>query len=526
MSKRLLWTLSIFLSLAMIALIMMQTYWINNAVVLKEQQFNQLVDRILMEVGNDLQQQETVVRIINEINPRLDSAGSTIVWNYSAADNFNFRAGDSLKLVDDGTYYLVDSLSAVRIGHRVDVRNDTFIISSRSGSAGAEDEGSSGISREELRRKLKSQELKQELLIKKVLNKLSKDEMKIDERISREELEKKLQLHFLEKGISLHFEYAVILEGKEILYKSDHYKPGVKAHYFKAPLFPDELFNKPNFISIYFPEQTRFMVRSLGFMGGSSMILTIAIVLLVSFTLYIIFRQKKLSEMKNDFVNNMTHELKTPISTISLASQMLNDSSIPMENKNLPHISRVIETESKRLGYQVERVLQMAIFDQGQLRLKLKNVEFHSLIRNVVHNFTIQVEKRNGKLTVLPQAVDDRVYVDPVHLTNVVSNLLENAVKYTQGNPEISIATRNEGRYLVVTVQDNGIGISKENQKRIFDKFYRVPTGNIHNVKGFGLGLSYVKMIIEHHSGNISLKSELNRGSQFEFTLPLHHENK
>lgn len=509
----------------MIALIIMQAYWINNAVNLKEQQFSQLVDRILMDLGNDLQQQETVVRIINEIDPRMDSTGRVLIWNARAADRFNFRAGDSLRLISEDDVYYLNSDPKKAYAHQIDIHNDTLILTTKDREQEAKNYSSSGLSKEEIQKKLRSSEMKQEVLIKKVLSNLSREDLKIEERISREELEKKLQLSFLDKGISLRFEYAVILEGKEILYKSDHYKPGVKAHYFKAPLFPDDLFTKSNFISIYFPEQRRFLIHSLGFMGGSSIILTVAIVVLFSFTLYIIFRQKRLSEMKNDFVNNMTHELKTPISTISLASQMLNDRSIPLENKNLPHISRVIETESKRLGYQVERVLQMAIFDQGQLRLKLKQVEFHDLIRNVVHNFIIQVEKRNGKLMVIPEAADDHVYVDPVHMTNVVSNLLENAVKYSPGNPEITVSTRNEGRYLTVTVADKGIGISKENQKRIFDKFYRVPTGNIHNVKGFGLGLSYVKMIIEHHNGNISLKSELNKGSQFEFKVPLYHEN-
>ncbi len=509
----------------MIALILMQAYWINNAVDLKEQQFTQLTDRILMDVGNDLQQQEAIVHIINEINSGSDTTGNVIVLNSDKTASINFRSGDSLRLAQDKEYFYIDSSAYEKLINSIEVKNDTFVIVTRRNETGKGNFTISDISRDELRDRLKSSKMNQEVLVKKVLNKMSRDDIRLDERVSRENLEMKLKDKFLNKGINLNFEYAVIRDGKELLYKSDHYRPGVKVHYFKAPLFPDEIFNQPDFISLYFPEQKKFLARSLGFMGVSSIILTIVIVLLFSLTLYIIFRQKRLSEMKNDFVNNMTHELKTPISTISLASQMLNDKSIPVENKNLPHIARVIETESKRLGYQVERVLQMAIFDQGQLRLKLKKVNLHELIRNVVMNFTIQVEKRNGRLNVHPEAEDDAVYIDPVHLTNVVSNLLENAVKYSQGNPEITISTHNEGKFIVVSVRDNGIGISKENQKRIFDKFYRVPTGNIHNVKGFGLGLSYVKMIIEHHNGSITLKSELNKGSQFEFKLPLYHEN-
>ena len=230
--------------------------------------------------------------------------------------------------------------------------------------------------------------------------------------------------------------------------------------------------------------------------------------------------------MKNDFVNNMTHELKTPISTISLASQMISDKTIPLEQKNLTHISKIIDTESKQLGYQVERVLQMAIFDQGQLKFKHEEIDIHDVVETVAQNFLIQIEKRKGKITFLPNAEDSRIIGDDIHITNVISNLLENAVKYTTKTPEIEITSSNKEKYLVLSIKDNGIGISKDNQKRIFDKFFRVPTGNIHNVKGFGLGLSYVKLIIEQHNGKIEVKSDLNRGTQFDIHLPLSEDNK
>jgi two-component system phosphate regulon sensor histidine kinase PhoR len=237
--------------------------------------------------------------------------------------------------------------------------------------------------------------------------------------------------------------------------------------------------------------------------------------------LYIIFKQKRLSEMKNDFVNNMTHELKTPISTISLASQMLNDRSIPEEQKNKGQIARIIQTESKLLGFQVERVLQMAIFDHGELKLKHEELDMHDIIETVAQNFLLQIDKREGLLEFIPEAEQAVVPGDQMHMTNVISNLIENAMKYTSRTPEIRISTRNENNTIVVSVADTGIGISKENQKRIFDKFYRVPTGNVHSVKGFGLGLSYVKLIIEQHQGTIKLKSEINKGSQFDIQLPL-----
>ncbi|MBA7558326.1 Sensor histidine kinase ResE [subsurface metagenome] len=272
---------------------------------------------------------------------------------------------------------------------------------------------------------------------------------------------------------------------------------------------------------MYFPRQTSFLLRSLGFMGISSMILTIVIILSFFITIYIIFKQKKLSEIKNDFVSNMTHELKTPISTISLASQMLNDNSIPDKSKNLGNISRIISDESKRLGYQVEKVLQMAIFDRGRIKLKKKKTDINELVHQVVTSFALQVKNKNGLMTESYKAENANVEVDPVHFTNLISNLVDNAIKYSGDDPRVGIATYNKNGKLCIRVRDNGIGIKKEDQKRIFEKFYRVPTGNVHNVKGFGLGLSYVKKIVEEHQGSVSLRSEVNKGTEFELSIPL-----
>jgi two-component system phosphate regulon sensor histidine kinase PhoR len=217
----------------------------------------------------------------------------------------------------------------------------------------------------------------------------------------------------------------------------------------------------------------------------------------------------------------MTHELKTPISTISLASQMLGDNSIPAEIKNIGQISKIISEECRRLGNQVEKVLQTAVFDKGKLKLRLGEVNMHEIITSVVDNFSIQVKSRNGKITSSLQAENFILQADQVHITNVMSNLLDNAIKYCNRNPEISMETANKMEFLLISVSDNGIGINRNDQKRIFEKFYRVPTGNIHTVKGFGLGLSYVKMIVEEHHGYVEVESELFEGSTFKIFLPL-----
>jgi two-component system phosphate regulon sensor histidine kinase PhoR len=372
-----------------------------------------------------------------------------------------------------------------------------------------------------VRKELRKQVERQHYFVDHIVKKMLMEEGQVLENISEAQIETSLSEKLTARGVEIPFEYAVYEMGHKPVFSSENFNEYEQCRYFRRSLFPNSVFNRFVYISVYFPQERQLLRKSMGIMGGSSLMITVFIIIMFSLTLYIMFKQKRLSEMKNDFVNNMTHELKTPISTISLASQMLSDRSIPDEQKNLGQISRIIKTESRQLGYQVERVLQMAIFDHGELKLKKVQVDLHDIIETVAQNFLLQMEKRGGKLEFLPEAYQSVVTGDPMHLTNVVSNLMENAMKYTTRNPEITISTLNENNSLVISVADNGIGISKEDQKRIFDKFYRVPTGNVHNVKGFGLGLSYVKLIVAEHGGSIKLKSEFKKGSRFDIHLPL-----
>jgi two-component system phosphate regulon sensor histidine kinase PhoR len=216
----------------------------------------------------------------------------------------------------------------------------------------------------------------------------------------------------------------------------------------------------------------------------------------------------------------MTHELKTPISTISLASQMLQDGTIINTPKTVEHVSKVINEESKRLSFQVEKVLQMAVFNEGRLKMRFREFNIHETITTVLNNFDIRIKNKKGALNADLKASETLIKGDEVHITNVMFNLLDNAMKYSTGNPEITVSTEDKNDHIVVMVKDNGIGIPKEHQSQIFDRFYRVPTGNVHNVKGFGLGLSYVKQVIDMHNGKIKVDSAVNKGTVFSIFLP------
>jgi two-component system phosphate regulon sensor histidine kinase PhoR len=344
------------------------------------------------------------------------------------------------------------------------------------------------------------------------------------ERIGQKDFTKILEHHLADNGLDFPYEYTVMENTELEIYGSKDFNPQTGNYIFRTSLMGDKLQDNSTYLYLYFPGQKKYIRGTMGILGSSTILFTVFMVISFSFALYVIFRQKKLSDVKSDFVSNMTHELKTPISTISLASQMLSDTSIPQEKKNMGQISRIIQTESKRLGYQVERVLQMAVLDQGHLVLKKTVVNIHDLVRNVEYNFGLQVESLKGTLEIDLDAENDEVFGDRVHLTNVITNLLDNAIKYSQQKPDITVSTGIENGCLAISVADRGIGISKENQKKVFDKFFRVSTGNVHDVKGFGLGLSYVKLIVEQHGGKIALHSELNKGTTFKITLPLINE--
>lgn len=329
-----------------------------------------------------------------------------------------------------------------------------------------------------------------------------------------------LSTELANNGVTLPFEFSIADPNGATLYSS----PSEYVHEkdsFSQILFANT--SAPYIIWLNFPSQHSYIFSSVRFIIPT---LALTVILLVIF-IYIIclaFRQKKLTEMKTDFINNMTHELKTPISTISLAAQMLNDESVRKSPTMLNHVAKAITEESKRLRFQVEKVLQMSMFDNAQFSFRMSDIDANGVITNVVNNFKIKVEKYGGHIATRLDATEPIVRVDDIHFTNLISNLLDNAVKYRREDvpPELCVATSDlPGHRLEITVSDNGIGIRREDQKRIFEKFFRVNTGNRHDVRGFGLGLAYVKKMIVAFGGSISVESTPGVGTTFRIVLPL-----
>ena len=521
MQKRTLWIITILLSVTLVGLIIVQTYWIKNAIKIKEEQFMQNVSNSIDNIVKEIENREIVYQVVTEMEPfdEISPVGTPSI-NYNTnklyQKTFQLSTTDQEKQV-----FVIQKSDSLSISSQLKLLGNKMMqLSSKSSLNLTEKNKSQTFGSSTYNFDLNEKLNNRTIFIENVINKYIQVDVELEDRIDKETIEEIIERTFKNQGIDIGYEYAVSKNNYNIVYQSDSYDENIKIRRFSGRLFPNDVFAKDNFLYVYFPQQKKFILKSTGFMGFSSILLTIIIILGFSSSIHIMFKQKRLSQIKNDFVNNMTHELKTPISTISLASQMLKDDSIPIEAKNINNISNIIDDESKRLSYQVEKVLKTALFDQGQIKLKRKEHDVHQVIETVIKNFEIQVKTKNGKLNKYLSASNPLLNVDEVHFTNIIFNLLDNAVKYSKEEPEVFVSTRNDKKGIYISVTDKGIGIKKQDQKRIFDQFYRVSTGNIHNVKGFGLGLSYVKKIVDAHNGTIKLLSEYRKGTTFEIFIP------
>lgn len=492
------WILVVVVMAILAGLILVQSLWISRSLNINRLLFEQQVNSALSIVVSSLEQEETVFHLASEIKSKRDSAVLQEQQKQKAKKPIFFS--NEIYLRPQPTQQNVKANISV-------VPTDS---SKRTNQTSQKDQV----------RSYAQSIYNKANLVERIVNRLINTHLRIEERISKETLEKTIDAELLLKGIKIPYEYSIKDELGEQVMRSEKYSDTSFQEKFMVRLYPGDIFNQPYFLVIYFPDELTYIYMSSWIMIGSSLALTIIIILIISFSTFVIFKQKRLSEIKTDFINNMTHELKTPISTISLASQLLGDPNVSPENKNIESLSKLILDESKRLGIQVEKVLQMAVFEKGQIKLKRKKININELTGLVLNNFSIQLKSRNGKLIKELNAQDPYIFADEVHITNIIVNLLDNAVKYCPSEPIIIVSTTSDDSGTTINIKDNGIGISKENQKKIFDQFYRVPTGNIHNVKGFGLGLSYVKKIAEAHNGNITVESKPGQGSTFSIYIP------
>ena len=368
-------------------------------------------------------------------------------------------------------------------------------------------------------------------LLREVMQDLVYTHRPIEERVNRFLLDSLLKKELAQNGITLPYEFAVRAQaGRDLLFSTADIKPGAwEQRAYKASLFPSEMLSGNNLLYVFFPDQQQYILRKMSAMFASSGVLLLVILVCFYVAVSTIVKQKKLSDIKNDFINNMTHEFKTPISTIALATDMARENAQSGASAaELPaRIDRylgIIREENKRLGTHVEKVLQMALLDKGEVKIKQTEVNMHDVIAKVLNSLSVQIEQRHGEVELDFEATEELVMGDELHLSNVLYNLVDNAIKYSPDELHLTVSTTNEDDGIRIAVADHGLGLSREQTQRIFDKFYRVPTGNLHNVKGFGLGLSYVKKMVAAHDGTVNVTSQVGEGSVFSVWLPLSAE--
>ncbi|HEX5151567.1 MAG TPA: HAMP domain-containing sensor histidine kinase [Parafilimonas sp.] len=354
----------------------------------------------------------------------------------------------------------------------------------------------------------------------------------ISDRYTTAEIQEKLSRAFKKEGLeSVRFEFAITSNADDFVVEmqSENFdKESADTIHFRReviPILPAAATDLEGFLTnehlfIIIPDFKSQVWQSLTWMIIFSALFTIIIIAAFYITVRTMLNQKKMSEIKSDFINNMTHEFKTPLATISLAVDALKNEKVINDKAKWQYFNNIIKDENKRMNKHVETILQAALMEKQEFRLNLVPLHIHELLPRIVDNFQLQLNEKNGTVDFLLNAANDVIHADEVHFTNILSNLIDNAIKYSKENLVIKLTTHRTPRYFIIQIQDNGIGMSKETVKRVFEKFYRAHTGNLHNVKGFGLGMSYVKSVVDAHKGRIRVESTLGKGSTFTIEIP------
>ncbi len=532
------------ISLALLGMIITQMYWIDSAIKLRTEQFKEDVNEVMLHTSEILSKTEALDYIKHhEIGAALFNRTSSYAKQRS---NIGYREYTHVRdtiIENKGVPFKMQILEKQRSDSTSGIRTHERYFSKIVNEGWNDQTGEASINLyldDTISLYFNPAMMDKEFfwgqkakIIDDILSEMitHREQMPAYKHIDTLVLDSILKAELINRHIITPYEWIVFDGAKNILMKSVNASDniGMDIHHDEnhiINLFPNHLFSEPIYLSLYFPKQKSFLINKMWSVLLISALLMSLIIVAFYVTITTILRQKKVSEIKNDFISNMTHELKTPISTISLATEVLSDESLALPDKQKSAYLKMIKDENKRLGILVENVLQTAILDRGQLKLNKEKINIDELIENLIPNFTIQIEKQGGTLTFIKTETAKYVFADKVHLSNIIYNLLDNANKYSINQPQISIKTSLINNIVQICVIDKGIGISKENQRKIFDKLYRVPTGNLHNVKGFGLGLSYVKAIVEKHDGIITVESELGKGSIFTIKLPAYEQTK
>ncbi len=515
--KRISWLIAL-MTLSLLGISGIQAYWITNAYNIKEEKFDQEVAEALSHVSQRLETLESVNFLFesfeikpffsSRVNPFIELKGgndsSLIVMRKQQKSKFNFSMqidGDTVvKLLSDprGSSVQTYIKKKKRLNGTVLERKENIVYQDGSDLIAKKAEQLDGILQKMILHEVRSQ-------------------VNIEKRLSEENLDSILDFELKQKGINIPFEF-VVLDNDVPILSSENWTSSGEKHI--ATLFPNDFFSN-RLLMVSFPGKANYLLSSLWLTLFASILLTSAMGYTFYRTVNYFLRQKRISEIKTDFINNMTHEFKTPIATINLAIDALKNPKVISDQSKIQHYSEVIRQENQRMNMQVESVLRMALMEKKELELNMEKEDVRGLIEEAISHIRLNLESKGGRLQTFYNDQRSQLWMDKNHFINTIINILDNAIKYSNGAPEVKIVTETSTDYFIIVISDKGVGMSKEEQKHIFDRFYRVSSGNIHNIKGHGLGLSYAKGIIEAHKGRIEVESEKGMGSKFYIYLPI-----
>ncbi len=519
------------MSISLIGLVTFQFYWIDGVIKNNKELFKRDVQDALSHVVDVLEKQEA-------LHLAVDNFHTQFIWKNRSSDRPDevelIESTFEKKIIEISDFVKDSTELPFGLTFKFETNNDNQELEEIwiKSDDGIDQKNNRILVFEEDSTKLSYKERKIEVQLTKVAKKQEYLQIAISElvsgnkpiriRLDSAQLDSLLLISFSDKGILIDYQFGVIdpLTNEMFIKKAIHDIKTLANTDLRVNMYPNDIIGEAGYLLVNFPEQQSFLFKKIGLTLVSSVVLILVIIFCFAYAIMTIYRQKKLSDIKNDFINNMTHEFKTPISTVSLACEALRDKEISTAEGLKERYLKIIDDENKRLGSQVEKVLQMAVIERKDFDLKLEPINLHDIIDKALENIAIQVTNKGGSISKNLKAVKQSIHADQMHLTNIIYNLLDNANKYSPEKPEILISTEDTSKGIVINIIDKGIGISKDAISRIFEKFYRVPTGNLHDVKGFGLGLSYVKNMVEAHGGVINVKSELNKGSNFKIFLP------
>lgn len=517
MKKKTIWTIAVIMGLSFILLLFLQLTYIREMANMKKEQFDESVNRALYQASRNLELNETLRYLekdVRETERKENNQGNGSTGaQKDAADSSSRRTANSFR----GSNYLTFRMK-MKMDNPVKMPKAMILIN---------DKNSNNAASRSLQEIVKNRYVYQKALVDEVVMNMlySASDKPLKERVNFKILDQDIKAELINNGVNIHYHFIVTTQDGREVYRCPDYSDEGSEFTYTQVLFRNDPSSKMGVVKVHFPDINSYIFSSIKFMIPS---VFFTLILLVTFiiTLVLVFRQKRYNEIKNDFVNNMTHELKTPIASISLATQMLNDDSVTKSEKMRKHLVGVITDETKRLRFLVEKVLQMSMFDRKKSSFKKKHLDLNEIVESIANSFSLRVEHTGGKINVDIGAVDSDIYVDEVNFQNVIFNLMDNAVKYrkTDEPVDIYLKTWNDDKWLYLSVHDTGKGIKKDDLKKIFEKFYRVGTGNVHDVKGFGLGLAYVKKVVDLHDGEIKVDSEYGKGSTFTIKLPVIHD--